>query len=162
MKHAGVFLRGPRAAPLLGAGTITVTPDGLLMRARAVRTTLATLLAGGVAMVAMVATVVVAMLYLDDWIKDGGSLEHIVGIGTLALVGSFAVMRPVALRVLPTRSFEALIPYRYIVSAAAARGIAWLMSTHRSCSGRIAFRTLDPDGLLAQVQRAKAEAIALR
>lgn len=155
-------MRDRGTAPLAGVGTVTVTDEGLAVRAQALRTTLATLLSGGVATVAMVGAVVVAMLYLDDWIKDGGSLEHIVAMGTGALVGSFAVLRPVAVRVLPTRPFQVVIPYRYLVSASASRGIAWLTSTHRPCSGRIAFRTVNPDGLVEQVQRAKAEAMASR
>jgi hypothetical protein len=155
----GTFVRsGPDAAPLEGPGTITVLPEGLRVEGRAVRSTLVLVLSGLTGFIVMVAAVVASMLVLDelDRVTDGDSLRPAVTIGIAALVGGYAAARAVLTRVLPLRRVDHVLPFAYLVSAAAGHGVLALACSARACAGRITFHTADPSALLQAITAAKA------
>jgi hypothetical protein len=156
--HQGTFEAGGRGAALLvGRGVLEVTPAGVRMQGMAPRTSLATALAVLAGAIATIGAVVAAFAVLDryDLISDGDSLKPAVACGMAALVGTFLGAKAVLVRLLPMRSFDQVVAYRHVVWAVARSGVLHLSCSAPECTGRMAFRASDANGLAEAIKRAK-------
>jgi hypothetical protein len=147
---------GAGAAPLEGPGTLEVTPAGLRLTGRAIRTTTVMLLSGVVALV-VVAIVVTTMLeVLDALDLVDRSLRKVVTLGVPSLVGAFLGARALLSRWLPLRSVEHVIPFSYLVSASTQNGRLELVCTDPDYLGRISARSTDSQAIAQAILQAKS------
>jgi len=144
----GVFERD--TAPVEGPGAVVVGGGVVRVRASAVRSGLVTALSGVLALIAMVAVAVGGMILLD-----GDSLRTVAKAGVAVTLGTYLGASALLRRLLPLRRVELVIAPRYLVSASVEAGALQLLVTEPSCSGRLRFRTRDPEGLVAAVAAMK-------
>jgi hypothetical protein len=155
--HTGTFERGGNdAAPLEGPGTLALAPAGVRVQGSALRTKLAAGVAGLVAFVVMVIAIVVALELIDP--SSRGSMKLVAAIGLVTVVGTWAGMNALLLRVLPTRQVDQELPYRFLLPPTVFQDVMCIASTAPACKGLITFRTPQAGALAQAITSARAAA----
>ncbi|UJR80758.1 hypothetical protein [Sandaracinus amylolyticus] len=150
------FVRGVLPSPevdagLEGPGTIRAGREGVTIHTTRRRSGLATVLAVGVGIVAMLALVVAAVAILGD-----GMIKLIAALGILALagggMGAFAVFD----RALPKRTVTLSVPWPYVVTARVSGSQLQIVTTAPVLSGTTTIEAPDIGALLDALERARS------
>jgi len=148
--HAG----GVRS-DLSGPGTVTLSTTGIVVAGAMPRKRLAMGVAGVFALTATFFALLFAADLLDDYVRSGGDMRLFVAIGLVIMVGSFAAVRALLLKLLPKRAFEATLSFPFVAWLTPKGDRVEMLTNAATLAGVTAFETGEAGRFVEEFEVAK-------